>query len=421
MTTRPKLLFVSPRFLFPADCGGKIRSSQVLAGLKGGHFDVTLASPAPAGAATDHADELARCCDRFVSWPEQPRGRFFNVTRLRHLLAELPVPVATDRSARGTATIEALLAKAPDVVVVDFPHAAVLMPSRMACATVMFTHNIEAEIFRRHVEVAASPLQRAVWQNQADEMLRFERRTLRGYDRVVAVSERDATFFRSEFDIDSVRVIPTGVDLDKFEFAGPDGKPTVVFLGSMDWLANVDGVQFFMDEVWPRVVDACPSAQMRVVGRAPPPALVETAAQRGLNWQFTGFVDDVRPHVHGAAAFVIPLRVGGGTRIKAYEAMAMGCPVVSTSIGVEGLPVVDGEHFLKADDAESMAAAVCRLIHSQDLGHQLATQARQYVEHNFGARVVAGVFESICIDAVDAAAATARANGPTGTRAATGA
>jgi polysaccharide biosynthesis protein PslH len=396
VATKPQLLFVSTRFLFPVDSGGKIRTTQILRGLKGGAFDITLASPAPAAATTQFGAEIAGVCDRFVSWPEQQRGLTFALQRIGLLASSLPVPVATDRSAAGLAAVSALLAEHPDLVVIDFPHAAVLAPNAFNVASVMFTHNVEAEIFARHAKVATTAWRRWVWRDQHRKMLAFERRTLQRFDGVIAVAERDAEVFRRDFAVPNVAVISTGVDLDFFAYQGPAANDTCVFIGSMDWLANVDGIEYFMAEVWPLIVRQRPSARMLVVGRSPPPSLVERA--RGLNWHFTGFVDDVRTYVKDAAVSVIPLRIGGGTRLKAYEAMAMGCPVVSTAIGIEGLPVVDGAHYRRADTAGDIAARVLELFADRDAAVALARAARAYVEQHFSYRSVAREFETICLD-----------------------
>ena len=117
--------------------------------------------------------------------------------------------------------------------------------------------------------------------------------------------------------------------------------------------------------------------------------------------EFTGFVDDVRPHVHASDVFVIPLRVGGGTRIKAFEAMAMGCPVVSTAIGMEGLAVTPDEHFLLREDAAGFAGAVVALLGDAGSRLALATRARAVVEARFGHRAAARVFERACLGALD--------------------
>jgi glycosyltransferase involved in cell wall biosynthesis len=396
-------LFVSPRYLLPADMGGKIRTAHVLKGLKGGRFHVTLVSPAPAEIPPAYKAELTQLCDTFRSWPEPQRGPLFAYTRLRHIASDLPIPVATDRSPTARRIVTELINSA-DVVVADFLHAAVLMPDTLTVSSVLFTHNVEAEIFARHEEIAAGALHKAVWRNQAAKMRNFERNTLRRFDSVVAVSERDREYFRREYGVAS-STIPTGVDLDYFAFhpvVADPGPPVIAFTASMDSLANIDGVRWFMDAVWPLIAARAPDAEMRVIGRNPDPALVSEAKRRGLRWTFTGYVDDVRPHLEGAAVYVIPLRVGGGTRIKAYEAMAFGLPTVSTRLGVEGLAVEPGTHFLEADTEQGFAEAVLQLVTDLALRRRLAQEARNLVERNFSARSVGAVFEGICLRAMDA-------------------
>jgi len=418
MSRRRRLLFVSSRYLFPTDSGGKIRTVNILRGMKGGAFEITLASPLPVRARPGDAADVDGVCDRFVGWPDTPRGPLFRWARMRHLVSALPVAVATDGSRLGRRAIARELEQSPDIVVVDFPHAAVLAPPPYPCSSVMFTHNVEAEIFRRHVEVAGNPLKQAIWRNQAGKMERYERDLLRCYTSVVAVADRDREYFQRMYGVSNVATIPTGVNLDYFTFgespALEDRKGgTVVFTGSMDWIANIDGVEFFMDAVWPAIARARRNAQCIIVGRSPPWGLIERARARQLNWEFTGFVDDVRPFVHNAHVYVIPLRVGGGTRIKVYEAMAMGCPVVSTRIGVEGLPVESGRHYLEADAADDMAAAVLSLLDDRERSTRLSLQARKFVEESMSAQRAARVFEQICLRALQ----PANAAGASGTSA----
>lgn len=402
MTPRRRLLFVSARYLLPADSGGKIRTVNVLRGMKGGTFNITLASPLPSGARNGIPAETADICDRFVGWPAPTRGPVFQWTRMLHIAAKIPIAVATDNSTAGRRMIATAMEQKPDLVVVDFPHAAVLAPPPYPCAGVMFTHNVEAEIYRRHAVVERNPIKRIIWRDQADKMERYERDLLRNYTTVVSVADRDRQFFERAYGLTNVAVIPTGVDLDYFTYGGiaelkDDQGGTVVFTGAMDWMANIEGIEFFMDEVWATVVRARPRAQCVIVGRKPPAVLVERARKRRLNWVFTGFVDDVRPFVRTAHVYVIPLRVGGGTRIKVYEAMAMGCPVVSTRIGVEGLPVQNGHHFIEADSAESMAAAVLSLLSDREWRIRLSLTARRFVEENMSSRRAAQIFEQTCL------------------------
>jgi glycosyltransferase involved in cell wall biosynthesis len=392
VTLRPRLLFISPRFLLPADSGGKIRSGDILRGMKGGTFEITLASPAPAEAETRYAGDLGQLCDHFTSWLESSRGRLW---RLLHLFSPLPIPVAIDWLSEGEMKLRAALAMRPDVVVIDFLHTAVLLPDALTAPSVLFTHNVEAEIFERHVVVAKGGAERLVWRNQLRKMERFERDTLRRFRHIVAVSERDRRLFHERYGVDGVEVIATGVDLATFPFGEPGQEPVLIFTGSMDSRSNVDGVGYFMDQIWPIVHAGRADARVVIVGRNPPSALVDAARRRKLPWTFTGFVDDVRPFIQTAQISVIPLRVGSGTRIKAFEAMALGSPVVSTTLGVEGLPVEPGTHFLRGDTPEEFAAAVLHLLGNERARRELAMSARRLSERHSSTGVAAG-FESIC-------------------------
>ena len=397
--SRLRLLVLSPRFLFPLDQGGRIRTANTLRHMKGGAFEITLASPAPADAAR-FAAETQAVCDRFVSWPEPA---FSRAARIRALARRLPMAVASDASPIGAARVAAVLAERPDAILVDFPHAAVLLPDRLEVPSIVFTHNVEAEIYARHAAVATGAM-RLVWRDQHRKMLRFERETLRRFRSVIAVSERDAMALRQAYGLERVDAIETGVDTAFYAYhvprPAPGGGGTVVFTGSMDSRSNIDGIEFLLEEVWPLVLATRPAAKAVIAGRNPPERLVAAARSRGFDWTFTGFVDDVRPHVADAHAYAIPLRVGSGTRIKVFEAMAMGCPVVSTRLGAEGLDVVDGEHFLAADTAPDFASALLRLLNDPALQTRLSHAARDLVTRRFAWPQVTKRFELICLEAL---------------------
>jgi glycosyltransferase involved in cell wall biosynthesis len=398
--SRRRLLVVSPRFLFPANEGGKIRTVNTLRHMRGGAFEIILASPAPADLGP-YAADIAMVCDRFVSWPA---SRLSRAGRVGALFGRLPVAVASDRSRAGRAVVGAQLAEQPDLVVVDFPHAMVLLPDRQPRPPlIVFAHNVEAEIFERHAAVAA-PGWRFIWRDQARKMRAFEGAALRQARSVIAVSERDAIALRRDYALDRVTHVNTGVDLDYHRFMPPAtpaaGGGTVVFCGAMDWQANVDGIAFLMDAVWPLLLRDRPQIRAVIVGRNPPKSLAEKAAKRGVAFQFTGYVDDIRDYVAAADVYVIPLRVGSGTRIKAYEAMATGRPVVSTSVGIEGLAVQPEQHFLVADDAETFAASILRLLDDAALRTRLCTAAHQLLEEHFSWQQVARQFEAECLSAV---------------------
>lgn len=388
--TRPELVFVSPRFLFPADSGGAIRTTEILRNMRGGKFRIRLLSPAAGDQQRRHAAQLAQIADQWECWPvhETTAAR-----RLPLLASRLPLAVASDRSGAGMQLVARALARRPQVAVFDFLHSAVLARLPLDAPSVLFTHNVEAEIVERHVQHATSRWRKAVWRSQLNKMRRFEHNALRCFDRVVAVSVRDAERFRKDYGAERIDVIPTGVNLDYFRYAPSEQNGRVVFTGSMDWLANIDAMRWFGAAIWPRIKAQHPAATMTVVGRNPPH---ELSASPVPGWTLTGRVDDIRPHVHGAAVFVIPLRIGGGTRIKAFEAMAMGVPVVSTSVGIEGLDVEPGRHFLQADTEQQFAQAVASLLASPERGRTLAEEARRHVEQHYSNATVAREFEDIC-------------------------
>jgi glycosyltransferase involved in cell wall biosynthesis len=399
VSQRLKLLIVSSRFLFPLDEGGKIRTANILRGMKGGRFELQLVSPAPPHAARFAAD-ISAICDRFISWPSLRASR---LRRLRALAGHLPVSAATDYSRTGKIVIDRALRNGPDLLLVDFPQTAVLLPQQIGIPSIIFTHNVEAEILRRHAALARG-LWRSLWASQARKMRAFEATTLRGCNCAVAVSERDANVLRREYGLAVVKPIDTGIDLDFYAFSStrsaslvsPSGG-TIVFVGAMDWAANIDGVGFLIDDIWPRVMRKRQQARAIIVGRNPPMSLVAKSRNMGARFTFTGYVHDVRPYVAGSHVFVIPLRIASGTRIKAFEAMALGRPVVSTRIGVEGLDITEGEHFLAADDPVDFADAILKLLDDAELREGLAQAARARLEERFSWGQVARQLEDICL------------------------
>jgi glycosyltransferase involved in cell wall biosynthesis len=191
--------------------------------------------------------------------------------------------------------------------------------------------------------------------------------------------------------------VPTGVDT---EFFRPSGEEIVnphglVFTGSMDWLPNEDGIRYFVDEILPLIKQRIPDVTLTVVGRNPYPSLVELSKSND-SIVVTGRVDDVRPFMERAAVYIVPLRVGGGTRLKIFEAMAMERAIVSTTIGAEGLPIRHGEDLIVEDTPEGFANSVVRLFQDQDLARQLGERAANKVRSTFGWGPVAERFAELC-------------------------
>jgi glycosyltransferase involved in cell wall biosynthesis len=206
---------------------------------------------------------------------------------------------------------------------------------------------------------------------------------------------------KREYGLREVPDIPTGVDTAYFR-RNPEVSPDphhLVFTGSMDWLPNEDGILYFVEQVLPRIRRVLPDVRLTIVGRNPFPRLVQLSRQDPAI-TVTGRVDDVRPYMERAGAYIVPIRIGGGTRLKVYEAMAMEMPVVSTRIGAEGLPVLDGQHLLFADSPENFASAVIRVLTDAGLAGALGAQAAATVRERFGWGNVAAKFSLICHNAL---------------------
>jgi polysaccharide biosynthesis protein PslH len=273
----------------------------------------------------------------------------------------------------------------------------------------MFTHNVEAEIFERHIERARG-LWRLVWANQSRKMAGVERKSLTRYSMVTAVSERDRDMLAKRYRLLAVDAIETGVDLDFFAMnphqATPDLGPddgVLIFTATMSWAANVDGIHFLLDQVFPLLLRSRPKIKAVIIGRSPPKSLSNKIRERGLNVTLTGFVDDIRPLVAQAHVYAVPLFVGSGTRIKVFEAMAMGRPVVSTTLGVERLGVTDGENFLRADDAGTFAWSILALMENASMRTRIAIAARKLMEERFSWSRAVRQLESICLRTLERA------------------
>jgi glycosyltransferase involved in cell wall biosynthesis len=251
-------------------------------------------------------------------------------------------------------------------VVCDFLDAAVNFPGGLDISTILFQHNVESEIWRRRALTESSPARRLLYRLEFKKMLAYERSTVRKFHHVVAVSEHDRQLMGAWTDPSRITVVPTGVDLQQYRRAPSSGAvvPLVLFVGAMDWEPNIDAVEYFCREVWPSIQARIPAALFRIVGRNPVRRVQRLAS---ISVEVTGSVPSVVDHLRDAAVVVVPLRVGGGTRLKIYEAMAAGKAVVSTSVGAEGLDVHHGHDIVLADGPEVFGGAVIELLQNAEL------------------------------------------------------
>jgi sugar transferase (PEP-CTERM/EpsH1 system associated) len=393
-----KLLWLNAGLLLPLDKGGKLRTWHIMRYLAPRH-EITYLSFADSSDARRHREGMREVCARLETVPRSdPRKgtpRFY-LDAARYLVDSVPYAVAKYRSDEYRARLEHLLTtEAFDLVVCDFLVPTINMPARLPCPSLVFTHNVESDIWRRHAQTAANPIARWLLSQQWRRMLRFEAGALARFDTVLAVSDADRQTFGRLYPQslrEPARLIQTGVDTSYFEPTDPPpDRAHLVFTGSMDWLPNEDAMLSFCREILPRIRAEEPDATLSIIGRSPTPAVQRLAEQRGID--VTGRVEDVRPHIARGAVYVVPIRIGGGTRLKIFEAMAMGKAVVSTSIGAEGLPVTAGKDVVIADSPDAFARAVVHLIRNTEQRRSLEAAARRLVVERYDWSAVAEDFE----------------------------
>jgi glycosyltransferase involved in cell wall biosynthesis len=285
-----------------------------------------------------------------------------------------------------------------DVFVCDFLSASMNFPSRLRTPSVLFQHNVESILWQRQAAAERHLVKRLVYRFEARRMKRYERAAVERFGHVLAVSNADRAAMADMTDASRISVVPTGVDTKTFRPAVRHNAPApiVLFVGSMDWEPNVDGVQYFVDAVWPRIRAAVPAARFQVVGRNPGLSVRRLASD---SIDIVGTVASVVEYLHRAAVVVVPLRVGGGTRLKIYEAMAAAKAVVSTTVGAEGLDVTNGRDIVLADTADRFAAAVTRLLQHPRERRELE-DAALITASRYDWSVVAEQLESILARAV---------------------
>jgi polysaccharide biosynthesis protein PslH len=379
--TKMRVLQLAPRVCWPLDTGAKLRNYH-LARVLSSDARVTLLA---FGDSSSNA-ELRDVYDEVVT---VPRGSGYSLGKLlRGAVGRTPLPLLNYTSQEMTKAVSRLFTqKEFDVVQVESIHLMnylrTIRASSKRALVICDWHNIESELMQRYSEQEPSAPRRAYARRTARLMKDLEQRALSEFDAHIAVSERDAEALRSVNLSAKVFVIENGVDSSYYE---PDGSGSntrnrIVFVGSMDYHANVEGVVKFARNVWPAVHQQKPELVFTIVGKDPAPAVRELSSINGV--EVTGSVDDVRRYYREAVAAVVPLNVGGGSRLKILEAMAAGVPVVSSTLGAEGLDVRDGENILIANAEDRLTKAVIDLVNDEKLRARLVSGGHALVGERY--------------------------------------
>lgn len=386
MSERDVLLLV-PQLPYPALQGTSLRNLNIIRGLAEAYRVHLLAAvDGPVNGELDPVPQpLRELCARVERVVVAPRSRG---QRLWRLLSDRRPDMAHRIYGQDyAAALDRLLRAQPFAVVqvegIELAAAIPVVRALQPEARIVFDdHNAEAALQERAFRTDLGEPRRwaaaAYSWLQVGRLQRFERWACTAADRVVAVSEADRESLEALLGRGGppVTVVPNAIDVARYQEPLPGELPRydVVFSGKMDYRPNVDAMLWFGDEIWPRIREARPETTWAIVGQKPHPRLARLKGLPGVT--VTGRVEDVRPYLAGATVYVMPFRMGSGTRLKLIEAMAVGVPMVSTGLGAEGFPVEDGRELLLADEPEAFASAVLRLLDNDEMRARLSAAGR---------------------------------------------
>jgi polysaccharide biosynthesis protein PslH len=364
-----RILWVKAGRLLPVDTGGKIRSYNILRQLGKAH-SVTLLSYYGGQRDPDYETAIARELPGAVTLHTaaldgSALAQYLDY--LRRMLRSAPFAVSkfTDSEVRRMVAASTEQGKF-DVAVCDFLSASLNFPVTLRLPTVLFQHNVETALWQRLARSESNALRRLAYSLEARKMEKYERGALGRFHHIIAVSDQDRQQMLAMDPTCEITVVPTGVDTTKYSPAPPAvaDPPRLVFLGSMDWEPNIDAVSYFCRDIFPRVRARFPKTVFQIVGRNPHPSVKQLASPAV---EVTGTVPSVAEYLRDASLVIVPLRIGGGTRLKIFEAMATGKAVVATTIGAEGLAVESGRDLILADEAAAFADAIILLLSNAPL------------------------------------------------------
>jgi polysaccharide biosynthesis protein PslH len=379
-----RILWLSPYFPVPLS-GAGTRVYQLLTALaKSSEIDLIAVAP-----SLDLPDDLKRsvaaACRSVTLVPAVVHSRRHKrFLQLRSVVGRRPAQYWMFFSREMQAHIDrALTTHSYDVVVLEHSFMGYYALPRHI-PTVLDQHNVESEILLRSAEREGSLLRRTYNRLEYRRFISDERRICREVDLIQAASGRDRDAMLAWGAMPPSTVIANGVDTDFFrcrEDTSDPERPVVVFTGTMSYLPNIQAILYFTDQIWPAIVQRVPNARLEVVGQSPPPDVLALA--RDPRIEVTGFVPDVRPYLSNAGAVIAPLLIGGGTRLKILEAMSMERPIVSTSLGCEGIDVQDGRHLLIADEPGAFADRLVDVLNDPQRYRMLGHAGRQLVEESY--------------------------------------
>lgn len=376
-----KILTVMPYSPVPADFGGALRENYLLQSLASEH-EVTLLTFGDAEQKELFIEEFPEPIDNLIMIEEPWERRHRRIAQLYSVLTSRSYYYNNSYSEEMQQKINELLATGA----FDAAHCEFSVMGNYdfgdEVLKIMDTHNVEYENFRRMSEKSSSALRRWFYRHEYEKVFEEETKALSEQDVIFSTSDQDRSIMQEDVPDVTNHIIPNGVDTSYFKpNEAVDVQPnSIVFTGMMAYTPNHDGMHYFLDEIYPHILEEKPDTKVYIVGNRPPQDLKERASEQV---KVTGFVDDVRPYVWQSSVFVVPLRMGSGTRLKVVESLAMKKPVVSTSLGCEGIAVEDGKSILIEDDPEAFARSILRLFEDRELYDELTENGYEVIKNNY--------------------------------------
>jgi glycosyltransferase involved in cell wall biosynthesis len=385
-----RILALTTRLPYPPHEGHQLRTWHVLRALADAH-EVSLLSFLRDDDVPAECGPLRAILKRCETFPIPAQHSLWQLTAalLRGMLGPRPFVAEKYTSASMQERIQELLPEIDAIHIGILPLMALIDVAALRVPLVLDAHNVEHLLLQQRATIEPSWPRRHLLRRQVPKLKAFEQQACSVADCVLACSRDDARELARLTPAVSLAIVPNGVDVEihRPAPAAPVHPARLVFVGGMNWFPNRDGVQWFLDEIFPRILDARADAEFVLVGKADG---VRVAPRIAANVHLLGFVEDLTPVIHAAAIYIVPLRAGSGTRLKVLEAMAYGMPIVTTRRGAEGITLAPGDEALFADGAEDFAEAVVRLIGNPAQAGRLGMAARKKAEQVYDWNVIAG-------------------------------
>jgi len=401
-----KILIISKTFPYPPITGGKVLIYNSLKHISK-HHDLTLVSFIESIEERRYIPFLRKYCSRVETVLFAPKVSFWDTLAYysHHglsVFSSTPRHISIyDCPVMRSKIVDLLNDHTFDVVEVDFTQMAQFADKKISqFCSVLVLHELSfISIYRRAI-VTKDPLKRAFLHWEYLKMREYEKGLCSRFRKIVVLSELDRRRLKQLSPCANISVIPGSVDTSCFEHTASSTKDaTILFVGSMGHFPNVDGIRYFHSHIFPLVKKSVHGVQLNIVGKDPPPEVLQLQCDKAAN--VLGYVQDLIPYYKSSSVFVCPIRIGGGIRMKILEAMAMGVPVVSTSIGCEGLLVENEKNIVVADEPQEFAEKVTQLLQSADYASKIGENGRRLVEKAYDSRVIAGKMMQVYLESRD--------------------